>query len=183
MRKATILLLAAAAMPATAFANTCPAPAAQPLQPTAVVPVANELAPLAVGQLGAPNGVLAQAYDQVLTLDQVLLRLRVDACLALAATTPAASPGGLVDPATYQKRTEFDNTPWRFNMSQNGKNMTADEFSAWMKSRGVRVARGAAPKPADPAAATAPAAPTGELPVVPPAAPELAAPAEPATAD
>ena len=97
MRKATILLLAAAAMPATAFANTCPAPAAQPLQPTAVVPVANELAPLAVGQLGAPNGVLAQAYDQVLTLDQVLLRLRVDACLALAATTPAGSPGAHPD--------------------------------------------------------------------------------------
>ena len=69
MRKTIILLLAAAALPATAFADTCPAPAAQPLQPTAVVPVANELAPLAVGQLGAPNGVLAQAYDQVLTLD------------------------------------------------------------------------------------------------------------------
>ena len=47
------------------------------------------------------------------------------------------------DPATYKPRTQFDNTPWRFNMSQNGKNMTADEFSAWMKSRGVRVARGA----------------------------------------
>ena len=28
-------------------------------------------------------------------------------------------------------------------MSQNGKNMTADEFSAWMSSRGVHVARGA----------------------------------------
>ncbi|TAK37932.1 MAG: hypothetical protein EPO30_08490 [Lysobacteraceae bacterium] len=183
MRATIILLLATAALPATAWANTCPAPAAQPLQPTAVVPVANELAPLAIGQLGAPDGVLAQAYDKALTLDQVLLRLRVDACLALAATTPAGSPGALTDPATYQKRTEFDNTPWRFNMSQNGKNMTADEFSAWMKSRGVRVARGAAPAPADPAAPPPPAAPAGELPVVPPPAPELPSPTEPVTAD
>ena len=49
------------------------------------------------------------------------------------------------DPAAYKPRTEFDNTPWRFNMSQNGKKMTADEFSAWMKASGVRVARGAPP--------------------------------------
>ena len=51
---------------------------------------------------------------------------------------------GIIDPATYKPKTEFDNTPWRFNMSQNGKQMTADEFSAWMKARGVRVAKGAA---------------------------------------
>ncbi len=37
-------------------------------------------------------------------------------------------------------------------MNQNGKRMTADEFDAWMKSKGVRVARGAG--------AAAPAAPT-----------------------
>ena len=59
-------------------------------------------------------------------------------------------------------------------MSQNGKNMTADEFSAWMKSRGVRVARGAATPPA-PATPATPAMP-GEVPVIPPAAPELATP-------
>jgi uncharacterized NAD-dependent epimerase/dehydratase family protein len=29
-------------------------------------------------------------------------------------------------------------------MSQNGKRMTAEEFDAWMKARGVRVAKGAA---------------------------------------
>jgi hypothetical protein len=69
------------------------------------------------------------------------------------------------DPAAYKPRTAFDNTPWRFNMSQNGKNMTADEFSAWMQSKGVHVARGAAPAPVPvpvpavttPAAETAPA--------------------------
>ena len=175
MRVIWTLLLASAALPATAWANTCPTAAPQPLQPTAVVPVANELAPLASGQLGAPDGVLARAYDDALTLDQVLLRIRMDACRELASVTPAGTPGSsgaMVDPATYQKRTEFDNTPWRFNMSQNGKNMTADEFSAWMKSRGVRVAKGAAPKPADPAAPATP----GEMPVVPPASPELVVP-------
>ena len=68
------------------------------------------------------------------------------------ATTPAGSPGALADPATYQKRTEFDNTPWRFDMNQNGRRMTAEEFDAWMKAKGIRVATG---KPA--AAADAPA--------------------------
>jgi hypothetical protein len=52
-------------------------------------------------------------------------------------------------------------------MNQNGLNMTADEFSAWMKSRGVRVARGSTP------AATA-AAPAAEAT---PAAAPAAAPA------
>jgi hypothetical protein len=164
-----VMLLALGAMPGLARADACPAPAAQPMQPTAVVPVANELAPLASGQLGSGGGVLSQAYDDVLTLDAVLARLRMATCADLATVTQPGSPGA-IDPATYQKRTEFDNTPWRFNMSQDGRNMTADEFSAWMKSRGVRVARGAAPKPAAPApegeapaAAPEPAAPTPEL--------------------
>ena len=79
----------------------------------------------------------------------------------LAMSSQPGSPGGLVDPATYKPKTEFDNTPWRFNMTQNGKRMTADEFDAWMKSKGVRVARGnastAAPAASEPApASTAP---------------------------
>lgn len=44
----------------------------------------------------------------------------------------------------------------RFNMSQDGKRMTADEFDAWMKAQGIRVATGPS-KPAVPA--TPPAAP------------------------
>ncbi|RDZ29627.1 hypothetical protein DX914_00555 [Lysobacter silvisoli] len=47
------------------------------------------------------------------------------------------------DPATYKPKTRYDNTPWRFDMEQNGRRMTADEFDAWMKARGVRVAKGA----------------------------------------
>jgi hypothetical protein len=101
---------------------------------------------------------------------------------------PAPSVVDPLDPAAYKPKTEFDNTPWRFNMTQNGKSMTADEFSAWMKTRGVRVARGsgaaaapavpppgtapgaiepAAPAPADPGAVPA-NSPPGTLPAPPP---------------
>ena len=37
----------------------------------------------------------------------------------------------------------------RFLMTQNGKQMTADDFEAWMKSRGIRVAKGTPAKSAD----------------------------------
>ena len=49
-------------------------------------------------------------------------------------------------PAAYAKQTEFDNSPYRFDMTQDGKRMTAEEFEAWMKARGIRVATG---KPAE----------------------------------
>ena len=56
--------------------------------------------------------------------------------------------------AGYQPRTAFDNTPYRFDMSQNGRRMTAEEFDAWMKARGIRVATG---KPTGTPAESAPA--------------------------
>ena len=59
--------------------------------------------------------------------------------------------------AAYVPKTKDDNTPWRFDMSQNGKRMTSAEFDAWMKAKGIRVATG---KPAT-AAAPAAAAPGG----------------------
>lgn len=47
-----------------------------------------------------------------------------------------------LNPNEYKPKTQYDNTPYRFNMHQNGKKMTAEEFDAWMKSRGIRVAKG-----------------------------------------
>ncbi|RMH93545.1 hypothetical protein EBB59_04695 [Lysobacter pythonis] len=91
--------------------------------------------------LGAPSGVLSQSYDQALSVDQVLLRMRIEAC-RVATVLPAPGPIDPNDPAAYKPKTEFDNTPWRFDMSQGGKRMTADEFDAWMKARGVRIATG-----------------------------------------
>ena len=130
------------------------------------------LAPLAVEfvapsyLLGATSGVLGHAYDESQTVDAVLLRRGIEACRNVAIAPPAsvADPN---DPGAYKPQTEFDNTPWRFDMNQNGRRMTADEFDAWMKARGVRVARGTAP-------AAAPAA--GETPQAPAAQPADAAP-------
>ena len=181
--RTAIVLLAILATPDIARAMDCSTAASQPLRSTMTAPVASEFAS-ASSPLGAPNGVLSQAYDEAQSVDQVLLRIRIESCQNVASTTPAPSVVSPDDPAAYKPRTEFDNTPWRFNMSQNGKNMTADEFSAWMKSRGVRVARGAAPAasaPATDASGTAPipvekpGTPPGTLPT--PATAPAAAPA------
>lgn len=179
MRVSMLLIAAGLGLPAMANAATsCPATPVSPLQSTTVAPIANELAAPS-GQLGVPGGVLSHAYDAAVSVEQVLLRMQVESCRNLASIIPAPGVVDPANPAAYKPRTEFDNTPWRFNMSQNGKNMTADEFSAWMESRGVRVARGATPVPA----ATPAAVPQGELPTPPPAAPELAPAPVPQLAD
>jgi len=141
-----LLLLAANAVQAQAGSCSALSSApALPVQSTVLAPIAPELtAPR--HQLGAPTGVLSQALDEALSVDQVLLRIRIDSC-QIAKAMPATMPGmpSSTDPAAYKPLTEFDNTPWRFDMNQNGKRMTADEFTAWMKVKGVRVAKGAAP--------------------------------------
>jgi len=127
-----------------------------PLPATVVAPVAAELGSR-TSQLGMPSGVLAPVSDSAQSLDRVLLRLRIEGCRNIAKALPAAAAAADPnDPAAYKPKTEFDNTPWRFNMTQGGKRMTADEFDAWMKARGVRVAKG---KPAAAEVAPATAAP------------------------
>lgn len=69
-----------------------------------------------------------------------LLSALLLATTSAVAAEPQDKPA--VDAADYKPKTEHDNTPYRFNMEQNGKRMTADEFDAWMKARGVRVATG-----------------------------------------
>ena len=64
---------------------------------------------------------------------------RVVAALPIAAANAgerAPADAGEVKPAPAG--------PWRFDMRQDGKTMTADEFEAWMKARQVRVATGKA---------------------------------------
>jgi len=179
MRNA-IVLLAILATPGIAQAMDCSTATSQPLRSTITAPVASEFV-AASSPLGAPNGVLSQAYDEAQSVDQVLLRIRIESCQNVAIATPAPNVLNPDDPATYKPRTQFDNTPWRFNMSQNGKNMTADEFSAWMKSRGVRVARGSnAQAPVAVPAASTPAIPA--LPPVPPSSVPMA-PVQPPASD
>lgn len=130
---------------------------ATPVRPNLISPVAIELAP-ATTQLGGVTGVLSQSFDEALSVDNVLLRIRLDGCRAMAkANIPSVAKPG--DPAAYKPRTEFDNAPWRFDMTQNGKRMTADEFDAWMKARGVRVVgrKDMPAAPVAPAPATVPA--------------------------
>ena len=113
------------------------------LRPLLAPPVASEFVALN-SQLGVPRGVLAQPLDEAQSVDQVLLRARIAHCQNVAMAMPVPSVANPNDPAAYKPKTEFDNTPWRFDMSQNGKRMTAEEFDAWMKAKGVRVAKGAA---------------------------------------
>jgi hypothetical protein len=54
---------------------------------------------------------------------------------------PPRSSGNTSNGA-YVPKTKDDNTPWRFDMNQNGRRMTSEEFDAWMKAKGIRVATG-----------------------------------------
>ena len=178
MRKLTFLLASALLAPGLAQAMDCSTNVSQPLRATTLAPIASELA-LADNPLGAPSGVLSQTEDASQSVDQILLRIRIDSCQSTANLTPSTGTVNPDDPAAYKPRTAFDNTPWRFNMSQNGKNMTAAEFSAWMESKGVHVARGAAPAPvvpADPGQPPMPAVPA----LTQPSTPVIPAPATPA---
>lgn len=73
---------------------------------------------------------------------------------ACASQPPAPPPPPVEAPAvvevTVQPTAEKDALgAYRFHMSDGEKKMTADEFDAWMKANGIRVARGApAPAPA-----------------------------------
>lgn len=116
-------------------------------------PIAEELSSPSA-QIGSGVG-FSQLFSDGVTVDLALSRAKHHECRALAAATqPLPTSGG------YQPK-PGDATAWRFDMTQNGKRMTADEFDAWMKARGVRVVQGP-PKPAQPTAAApepAPAAP------------------------
>ena len=61
--------------------------------------------------------------------------VRAEAALA-SLRVPVPAPGA------YVPLTKDDNSPWRFDMTQNGKRMTSVEFDAWMKAKGIRVATG-----------------------------------------
>lgn len=157
--------------------NCTNVPKSMPRDASLLAPVAAGLA-TASGTVGSNNsGVLAFAYDSSQSVDQVLLRMRIEKCNDLAKTLPVVPGVNPNDPATYKPQTQWDNTPWRFNMTQNGKRMTADEFSAWMAAKGVRVAKGRAPTPAAEAAAPVP---VGSAPVsaVPGASAPAATPAQ-----
>jgi len=109
--------------------------------------LANFASAAPAAELGAAASPAA-AHSPV-SLQDYLQRSRQPAL----APRPAAAAA-----ATHVPRTAHDNSPYRFDMTQNGRRMTAAEFDAWMKARGIRVATG---KPAA-TAALAPAAATAQ---------------------
>jgi len=130
-----LLLLA---LSATASAGTHEACQASLPAPSSDMPIS-----LAAGFV-TPGQALPGGFDRAQSVERVLHRRQLERCrLAIAvALTPVEAPSYIVD---YDKQTEFDNTPYRFNMTQNGKRMTADDFDAWLKSNGYSVGRRAAP--------------------------------------
>jgi rare lipoprotein A len=71
---------------------------------------------------------------------------------SIASTTPSTAAASAATAASGGS--DLD---WRFDMRQDGRAMTADEFDAWMKARRARVATGKAGRP-DPYGSAAPGA-------------------------
>jgi hypothetical protein len=120
--------------------NTARNPQPTPSAALQLTPIAEELSATGFEMQGAG---FASLIDDRVAVEQAVTRLHRYTCVAPAAVAnPPKSAGGT---STY-----------RFNMTQNGKRMTADEFDAWMKAQGVRVVKG--PATATPAPTPAPAA-------------------------
>jgi hypothetical protein len=96
-------------------------------------------APCAQGQGtdAAPRAsVLAQAHAQAV-VDEDLLDSPFGACETVAANGDGAT----------RRRSRTAAPSHRFDMTQNGKRMSAADFDKWMKARGIRVATGKPAKP------------------------------------
>ena len=131
----------------------------------------------------APTPVAPQSPASPSAMDRMVAALPIATATAGEQVAQAAAQSAEVEPAPAG--------PWRFDMRQDGKPMTADEFDRWMKERRVRVATG---KPGAPEKGIGAASPAGAAPVAatptPPAprvdtaasTPRAAAPTAPATA-
>lgn len=131
---AALAPLSSGAVAADADCSGSMVPQPLPVRPSGLPPVANELSGVG-SQIGAPAGVLAMRSNESQSVDRVLLRLRIEGCQNVAAASQAQAPGN----GGYQPRTQYDNTPYRFN-AESG--FSAAEFDAWMKSRGIRISTG-----------------------------------------
>lgn len=86
---------------------------------------------------GAGGVLLASAFDAASWKEAPVVRdgeRRLEAAKRKGAKAPAPAPKPVEAPTDTSKR---------FHMTQGGKQMTADDFDAWMKKNGYRVATGA----------------------------------------
>lgn len=132
-------LLVSLFLPAIAAAATAPCgtPSSPPVPATVPAPEMYRAPP---------------ALSACVNVNDFVARARKPAPQQVAAREPAKPAAAPASAPAYQPKTPHDNSPWRFDMSQNGRRMTAEEFDAWMKAKGIRVATG------KPGAATATAA-------------------------
>lgn len=143
MRKIMLLSAILIVLPEVASAEDCSGLSAQiPARslPAVMAPLAPELAS-ATAPVGIQRGVLSRAFDESLSVDNVLLRREIERCEQVALANRAQTAVSANDPTAYVKQTEFDNTPYRFNMTQNGRRMTADDFDAWLQANGYSAGR------------------------------------------
>lgn len=93
---------------------------------------------------GKPEQPLLRTPVRVPGVESALAGVSSNVNMSVAAVLlrhQLASCGPVDAYASYKPRTAHDNTPWRFNMKP-GQKLSAAEFDAWMRSRGVRVATG-----------------------------------------
>ncbi|MCD9032063.1 SPOR domain-containing protein, partial [Luteimonas sp. Y-2-2-4F] len=107
---------------------------------------------------------------------------RLVGALPIAAAQAGDRPAPAAPPAAAQGERVAPAGEWRFDMHQNGRAMTADEFDAWMKARQIRVATGRPGTP-EPRAGEAPAAAAATPTVEPARAAAVAQASVPAAAD
>jgi len=146
MSRSAIAVLALLAASTTAHAEIA-CETGLPSPPSgAQVPLAQGFVAITAGALPAYAHQRPADIDLAYSVDRVLQRRQWDTCreaIALA-LTPVAAPLPMHD--DYIKQTEFDNTPYRFNMTQNGKRMTADDFDALLQANGYSVGRRIGPE-------------------------------------
>ena len=93
-RSILVMLLFSAGGAAHAQSINCASvPKTMPLRASVLAPIASELVSPSE-QLGIAGGVLARAYDESQSVDQVLLRMRIESCKNVAAVIPAPSRSG-----------------------------------------------------------------------------------------
>ncbi|MGV8940588.1 MAG: septal ring lytic transglycosylase RlpA family protein [Lysobacter sp.] len=135
-----------------------PAPASSMDTLVAALPAADR----STGALSLPPGVRI-ATGKPTRLDHATTSVATGTA-ATSVTMPATPLSSTTSPSSSADES------WRFDMNQDGRAMTADEFDTWMTQRKVRVATGrtaAQPAPSTPvtrlAATAAPAAPVAGL--------------------
>ncbi|HEV8695930.1 MAG TPA: hypothetical protein VGQ93_17340 [Lysobacter sp.] len=90
---------------------------------------------------GADGVLMTTALDASNTKEQPLIQVRGEHQLEAAKGKRSTKTPAAKKPAA--PAAQPTDTSKRFNMTQDGKRMTADDFDAWMKKNGYRVATGA----------------------------------------